>query len=211
MRAFYSSLAPEPNRPLADTFSENLTFQFGKTLTQLETSWHAYLRGTARTAADVEDLTLTIEYYNLMRSYQQQYDPTAYFRTAWLPYPDNLIPQNSTAELTRHPDSEVNVVFETMLDSADKALRTGDYDRTRALLQSVDRALEQNGRFLDPLAANYQQLVRLTAGLGLEAQEITIDTTSGIPQATVVAADRNLNLLHTFSYSLNGQQWSVTQ
>ena len=211
VRAFYTQLVPEANKPLADTFSENMTFQFGKTLTQLETSWHAYLRTTPRTATDAQDLMLTIEYYDLMRRYQQAYDPTAYFRTAWLPYPDNLIPQNSTADLTRHPNREVNIVFETMLESADKALRAGNYDRTRALLQSVDRALQQEGRFLDPLAANYQQLVRLTAGLGLEAQAITLDTSSGTPRATVVASDRNLNSLNTFSFSLDGQQWSVSQ
>ena len=209
VRNFYANLSPRADQALAESLSHSMTLHFGKTLVQLEADWHSYLRAQPRNATDASDLLLTVDYYDLVRRYQQAYDPSAYFRSAWLPYPENLRTQGLTADLTRHPRAETNIVFETMLESADKALRMGDYDRVRALLNSVERALANNGRFLDPLSSSYQQIVRFTAGQGLEAQDITI-TTDGVQTATVLANSADNPELQTLTLALNGQQWQVT-
>lgn len=210
VRQFYGNLINRPDKSLADSVSESMTYYFGKTLAQLEAEWHTHLRAQPHTAEDTNDLLITVEFYDLMRRYQLLYDPTAHFLYAWLPAPEMLRVEGISADLTRHPSAEVNVILELMLASADNAIQNNDFTTTRALLESIERTLDNGGNFVDPLAQNYQKIVRTSADLGYEAQSIQLHIIDGRQQAQVVVADNNSNL-STLTLSLDGTQWIVSQ
>jgi hypothetical protein len=207
---FYKEVAYINGKSIAESMSDAMVREFGKTLAQLETDWHAYLQTLPRSADSVTDLTLTIDYYNLMRDYQQRYDPTAHYLYAWLPSPQALLERGQTASVTRHPQTIESVALEAMLESADNALRSADYTQTRVLLDSISRTLN-NGQFIDPLAAGYLQIARTAASLGYEAQDITFTTVAGQPKAIIQATDPATNQLIPLMLILENSEWIVTQ
>ena len=207
----YSNTQHRAGKTAADSLSDDLVIYFGKTLEQLEADWQLYLQSVPRRAEDALDLTLTIAYYDLMREYQQAYDPTAYYLYAWLPYPDALREQKLTADLTRHPEQPINVALEAMLESADIALRNGELARTRVLLDSVQRVLDNGGEFIDPLASSYFDLVQKSAEFGFIVQNISIFNDTIGSKAIVVATDPNTNELVTLTLALDGAEWTVSQ
>lgn len=205
VKEMYANSGRRDGESPATALDRTLSTYFNKSLEQLETDWHVYLQGVARSAEDALDLELTIKFYDVMRDYQKAHDPTAYFRYAWLPAPDVLREQNITAELTRNPEKEVNRVYETMLDAADRALRDGDFAQAGAILDSVSRSLEMD-KFNDPLAQNYVSLVQLADEQGLVAENITFSTVDGVQLAEVRATD-SANQLIELTYNLDGQNW----
>ncbi|MCA9974569.1 MAG: hypothetical protein KC413_02425, partial [Anaerolineales bacterium] len=150
-------------------------------------------------------LQTTVRYYDVMRDYQLAYDPTAHFLTAWLPYPDDVQELGNPADLTRHPQTELNITLETMLLSVDTALRDGDYERANVLLDSVERVLEQNGRFVDPLAVSYHDIVLKMIKTGFTPQQITLN---GETAVVLVTSTRNNNLIK-LNLLLRGQEWII--
>ncbi len=207
---FYKNVTYLAGKSIAESMSHALVREYGKTLGQLETEWHAYLQTLPRSADSAVDLTLTINYYDLMRDYQLRYDPTAHYLYAWLPSPQAMLERGQTASVTRHPQSVESVALEAMLESADHALRSADYTQTRALLDSITRTLN-NGQFIDPLAANYLQISRTAAALGYEAQDIVINNVSAQPQASIQATDPATNQLIPLTLILENAEWIVTQ
>lgn len=210
MLNFYTNVRRLDGKSIAESMSDTMLGIFGKTLGQLEADWHVYLQNLPRSADAATDLMLTIDYYDLMRDYQQHYDPTAHYLYAWLPSPQAMLERGQTASVTRHPQTVESIALEAMLESADNALRSADYVQTRALLDSITRTLN-NGQFIDPLAANYLEIARIANSLGYEAQDITVLTTSSQPQATIQATDPATNQLIPLTLILENSEWSVTQ
>lgn len=206
VRDLYSSLRQPSGVPESQVMDNAFQAQLGVTLAQIEADWHTYLRQQPRDPNAAADLLTTIRYYDIMRQYQQQYDPTAYFLDAWLPTPGVLLERESTAEVTRRPTAEVNVALEMMLEAADVALRRAQVARANALLDSVERVLKNEGAFVDPLAVSYLELVRLTANLGYEAQSIDIADN----EAIVLARGPSDPALRRFNLSLSGQTWEFS-
>lgn len=202
-RYFYADVKAEDSSPLSAVVDRKMQQYFGVTLAQAERDWLDLM--TTQTVPDtaVIDLQTSIRYYNTMRRYQQLHDPTAYFLTAWLPYPKDLQEVGNPADLSRHPEDEINIILETMLISADKALRIGDYHRANVLLDSITRTLDNNGVFVDPIGINYQNVVRTTTREGYEVQQITLDGDRALVQAT----KPNSQTLTTLDFKLNGQDW----
>jgi hypothetical protein len=141
-----------------------------------------------------------------MRRYQTVYDPTAHFLTAWLPSPPEVQEQGNTADLTRHPHTDTHVALETMLQSADTAVRAGDYNLANVLLDSVTRVLDNEGTFIDPMAVNYLNIVHSARALGFEAQKITLTGT----RAQVMATAVNKTSLTRLDFTLSGGDWVLT-
>lgn len=207
VRAFYADVTGEGATTLAEAVDWQLQQHFDITLAQLEIEWLAYLGRIRPSKEVVTDLATTIRYYDTMRLYQAAYDPTAYFLTAWLPAPQQAVERGITADLTRHPETEVNVALEAMLGAADWALRAGNYNRANVILDSVERVLEYDGAFLDPLANNYLNIVRTLAASGYVAQQIDLRGS----QAVVVAARAYTTRLQQLVLTLNDQTWILSQ
>ncbi|MCP5096493.1 MAG: hypothetical protein GY943_13150 [Chloroflexi bacterium] len=207
VRAFYTDVTHDDALTLAEAVDFNLQSHFGKSLADTEADWLAYLSGLPRDATAVSDLQTTVRFYNIMRRYQQLHDPTAYFLTAWLPYPQELETEGNPADLTRHPEAEINLALEVMLKSADTALRTGDYNRANILLDSIDRVLNNDGIFIDPLAVQFLNVVQTTSSEGYEIQQAQLIGN----QAVVWATQRETAVLSQLNFTLQGRNWILSE
>lgn len=205
-KQFYADVTAEDAATMSQAVDLNLQQYFGITLAQAETDWLAYLAGLPQDRNVLADLQTTIRYYNVMRRYQRLYDPTAYFLTAWLPYPGTMQTNGNPADLMRHPQDEINITLEVMLQAADTALRAGDYNRANVLLDSVTRVLDNDGVFIDPLAASHLNLVRLLSNQGYEVQTVSLEGDRAIVQANTL----DTAVLTQLTLTLSGQNWILS-
>jgi hypothetical protein len=203
---FYSNVTLEGVNSPSEALDQGIQAYYGKSLSAMESEWRAYLADIEVGETEVSDLSTTIRFYNVMRQYQTHYDPTAHFLAAWLPNPYDVIEKGNPADLTGHPQDEVNITLETMLLAADQAMREGDYNRANILLDSVTRVLESDGAFIDPLAINYLNIVRKAEIEGYEAQQINLNGS----RAELIATKKNSTNLDTFRMMLQGQDWVFT-
>ncbi len=207
VREFYAGATADGETTSSAAIDTGLRRHFGLSLEQLESEWLAFLTTLPPDELVSQDLDLTLRYYETMRRYQQVYDPTAFFLTAWLPSPPQAVERGITADLTRHPRSEANVALETMLGAADEALRAGNYGRATILLDSVARVLDLGGLFVDPLASNYLAITRAVAQNGFEAQRIDLRGN----QAIVFAVTSQSARLEQFRLALQDATWTFTR
>ena len=206
-RAFYTDVTQEDAATLSEAMNVNLQTYFGITLAEAEADWLAYLDSLPPDRTAVTDLQTSLRFYDTMRRYQRTYDPTAYFLTAWLPYPQELTEAGNPADLTRHPETDINIALEVMLQAADTALREADYNRANVLLDSVDRVLDNNGVFIDPLAVQYLSIVQVAGTQGYEAQQVRVDGN----HASIWATRGNTAVLTQLSMTLNGREWILSE
>ena len=205
-KAFYADVTQDDGATLSEAMNVNLQTHFGLTLLEAEANWLNYLSQLPYNQNANSDLQTSIRFYETMRTYQRFYDPTAYFLTAWLPYPQELESFGNPADLTRHSDEEINVTLEVMLRAAESALRTGDYPRANAHLDSIERVLNHNGNFIDPLAINYLNIVRSATAQGYIVQTVGLNGNL----ATVFATSNGQIVLEELAFSLSGAEWMLT-
>jgi hypothetical protein len=203
VRAFYADVGSSPVVAPSQLMDQALQRHFGRTLAEVEGEWLAHLDSLPSDPVTVEDLLTTIRYYNTVRDYQLQYDPTAHFLQAWLPPPRELEQRQITADLTRHPTSELNVTLEVMLLAVDRALRSGELNNANVILDSVERALASDGLFLDPLGINYNQIVRKLMAVGLEVHQVELDGNRAVARVT----EGRLVSLRPVDMLLRNQTW----
>jgi hypothetical protein len=115
--------------------------------------------------------------------------------------------QGITADFIRHPETATNIALESLLLSAHNALRSREYERANALLDSVIRVLDNGGTFLDPLAGNYLDIVRTTSAMGYQAQQISVD---GLKATVSVTRPNNVNLIE-LDLVLQNNSWILAQ
>jgi hypothetical protein len=139
---FYRHIHPQTNGSQAQAINVALQSHFGLTLDELEKRFQDRLRQEALTPETVNDVRLTIDFYDTVRRYQQALDPSAYFLTAWLPEASQMQAKGIVADYLRHPSAPENVALETLLVAADAALRAGDYLRVQQLLSAVNIDLD---------------------------------------------------------------------
>ncbi|MGD8585727.1 MAG: hypothetical protein PVJ75_10275 [Chloroflexota bacterium] len=206
VREFYSNTSAGDGLTVIDAVDINMRAYFGRTLEQIESDWLAYVSSLPRDFGAVEALQTTIRYYDVMRRYQTSFDPTAYYLYAWLPDPKEAAERQATADFSRRPETEVNIALETMLMSANALLWQGQYERVNALLDSVNRVLNNEGTFLDPLARSYLDIVRAAAGAGYVIQRIDLNGN----QASVVAVKPGSVRNESLELTMNRDRtWSI--
>lgn len=202
-RDFYSDVHPQPGTSYVAAVEDGLQAHFDLSLGEMENAWMAYLDGLPRSSQAVGDLLTTARYYDLMRDYQLRYDPTAHFLQAWLPYPQELEQRGLTADVTRHPQDEINVTLEVMLHAVDQAIAAGDLNRANVILDSVERALVNNGSFIDPLGQNYSQIVSKLTDLGFEVHHVDLSGN----QARVQVTEGRGVVLRAITMALRNRDW----
>ena len=115
---------------------------FSLSLDQLESQWIAFLRQQTFTPEQREDLRLTVLFYNTVRRYQQVYDPSAYFATAWLLDGAQMRQRGIVADYLRRPRALENLLFEAILIQAEQKLSAGEYAPAENLLNTINLALD---------------------------------------------------------------------
>jgi hypothetical protein len=139
---FYRNISLSSSGSEADAMDAALQTHFSITFDKLEQNFIVYLRSQPQDLSYARDVSLTVSYYDTVRRYQQQLDPSAYFMTAWLPDANVMRSRGIVADYVRHPGSTVNIGIETMFVQADEALRSGNYDKTEQLLKSIKVMLD---------------------------------------------------------------------
>jgi hypothetical protein len=140
--AFYRDIHPVENRNQVTAIETALQAHFGLDLADLEANYLAALRQIRITPENVEDVQLTVAYYNAVRRYQQILDPSAYFLNAWLPDEDQMREKGIVADLLRRPSMPPNLALENLLVATDQELQAGNYDRVEVLLAAANASLD---------------------------------------------------------------------
>ena len=172
-------------------------------LAEVEADWVAYLDGIDVAETAVSDLETSIYFYETMRHYQEQFDPRAHYLQAWLPAPNAVRENGNPADLSRHPQEEVNIVLELMLESASHGLLTGDYERADNVIDSVNRVLSSGGQFIDPLAMNYRDVIRQLGRREYQPRRTVING----DRAEVTAVTKDSRVPQLVILRLHGNDW----
>ncbi len=204
-RELYSATGSDDATTEYEALNLNLREFYGKSLPEMEAEWLAYLDGVVVSEMAVNDLETTIRFYNTMRQYQQQYDPTAYFLTAWLPPPREVRETGNSADFIRHPQTDANITLELMLASAEEALQAANFARANVLLDSIDRILTTDS-FVDPLASSYLEIVAKATNLGYEIQQINFEGDT----AVAIVNTANKPTLNPLQFKLKPLGWVLT-
>ena len=197
-QAFYRDIDPDPgaldpgngdqNGP-ALAIDRALRKHFEVTFSELEAQFLDYLESEPLDASWVNDVRLTVEFYDSVRRYQQLLDPSAYFLTAWLVDGGQMRERGIVADFLRHPSSSGNIALETMLVTAGEALQAGDFQESEAVLEAASRVMDAltggSGKPFSahPLALDYYRVVETLLAAGYQPQKIRID--SGMAQVIV--------------------------
>jgi hypothetical protein len=138
---FYRSIAPPPDGKDSTAIDAALQVHFGVTFATLEEQFIAYLLSQPLIPEIKTDVRLTLEFYDILRQYQQYQDPSAYFRNVWL-FPDEDIRQQEiVSSWGRWPQYPQNLVIETLLESAGHDLLDENYRQAEEKLAVVERLL----------------------------------------------------------------------
>jgi hypothetical protein len=182
---------------------------FDLTLGEVEAEWLAMLEALPPPRTQMTDLRLTTEFYDTLRRYQREFDPSAYFLEVWLPHIEEAEQRQITADWLRHPSDLINVTLETMFVAADSALDKARYAEMEALLNAINGVLDAEGDVMaDPLAQQYGALVQAAAAAGYEAQSIDLDLERNT--ARVLAAKQHEADTVELSFTLVADVWRVT-
>ncbi|MEJ2600077.1 MAG: hypothetical protein P8Z00_17215 [Anaerolineales bacterium] len=141
--SFYRDIHAGKRESQSVAMDRALQVHFGLTLDELEARFIQALRAEPVTASQVDDLQLTVDYYDSVRRYQRLLDPSAYFLYAWLPEPAKMRERGIVADFLRHPDTPMNRSLETLLFSANQALLAKEYPLTYRLLNSINQVLDR--------------------------------------------------------------------
>jgi hypothetical protein len=140
--AFYRDIHPAPSGLQSDAMDLAIQSHFGLTLDQLEDNFLMHLRARRVDPLHMEDVRLTVQFYDTVRRYQQIFDPSAYFQTAWLADASVMRQKDITADYLRRPDGALNRFLENIFVEADASLRSGDYTDAAQRLQALNIMLD---------------------------------------------------------------------
>jgi hypothetical protein len=172
-----------------------LRAHFGLTLEQLEWRFQQDLRQERLTPELVEDVRLSVTFYETVRRYQQSLDPSAYFLTSWVPDGEKMRQRGIVADMLRRPSMAENLALEVMLVEAGARLGAADFDGARQLLDATDLVLDEltSQRLASfaahPLAADYMALVQAAQAAGYQAQRIQVDDKTARVWATTTGPE----------------------
>jgi hypothetical protein len=177
---FYRGMLPPEDGSHASAIEAGLNDYFGLTFDELEQEFLAVLRSEPVTADHVEDVYLTVEYYDTVRRYQKDLDPSAYFRTAWLLDNEEMRRRGIVADYLRTHQAAENVSIELLLVAAHDEFVEGRYIEAERYLHAVNSALDA---LLEPLPEvdvlslplEQQQQTRVKLGAVVSGPEYWVD------------------------------------
>jgi len=140
--AFYRDIYPIQNGTQSEALDAALQDHFELTLDDLEADFLEMLQKQEITQETVDDVRLTVDFFDVMRRYQQALDPSAYFLTAWLPNGPLMRENGIVADLVRRPSKIENMALETLLVEANDAMMAGDYAFAEDALMAVNAVLD---------------------------------------------------------------------
>jgi hypothetical protein len=138
----YWGMDPPENGSHTQALDAALVKHFSISFDQLEQDFLVRLQSELVTGNQIEDVRLTVEYFDTVRRYQQSLDPSAYFRTAWLLDNQQMRERGIVADYLRRPIEPENISIELLLSAASEQLAAGFYAEADRYLLAVNRALD---------------------------------------------------------------------
>lgn len=162
---FYRDIRLNSNNTPSQAIEQALRRHFDLNFAALESKFLEELRRQVIPDGMMDDLRLTIAFYDTVRLYQQLLDPSAYFLTPWLVDVQEMRRLGVTADYLRRPVEPINLALETMLAQAGRELEAGRFSQVEQLLQAVNVVLQGVEQGLssafsrDALASDYYNIV----------------------------------------------------
>ena len=135
--SFYRDIHNHQGETQSNSINSALLVHFSITFSQLEQDFLSALQAEPDTSAWVDDVRLTVTYYDTMRRYQQLLDPSAYFRTAWLLDNKTMRERGIVADYLRHPHTPANLALETLFITAHQQMIAQDYTSATQTLDEI--------------------------------------------------------------------------
>ncbi len=209
--AFYRDIHSRLNETQSDSINSALLVHFSITFSQLEQDFLSALNAEPDTSAWVDDVRLTVTYYDTMRRYQQLLDPSAYFRTAWLLDNKTMRQRSIVADYLRHPHTPTNLALETLFITAHQQMIGQDFitssqtlDAINSVLDGIDRG-QADPFSVSQLTADYLAISDTLQHQGYAVQNISLigDTASTSVTDATGPGLIPINLQRT------GGEWSI--
>jgi hypothetical protein len=209
---FYRSIPnPSGNEDQLDVVNRALSEKLGITFDLLETRFLDHLRAQKVSDQQKTEVRFSVEIFETIRRYQQAYDPSAYFLTAWMMDAESLRKKSIVADYLRHPDQVENIVFETMLNAAATFQETGDYQKANQTLIAIQVVMDgfdqgaPNPYQLNPLASDYLSIARLLGEQDYQVQRIIV--TGDAAKAWIILRFKDLQEMEL---RREGDSWIIT-
>jgi hypothetical protein len=209
--SFYRDIHIHQNESQSEAIDAALQQHFSISFTKLEMDFIAALKAEPDTASWVDDVRLTVTYYDTMRRYQQLLDPSAYFRTAWLMDNNAMRQRGIVADYLRHPHTPSNLTLETLLISASQYGSEQNYNIAFQILGAINSVLDAiehgnpNPFSTSILASNYLTITTTLQQQGYEVQNLGIYADTATAQVT---SSTSLDLI-SLNLKQNEGQWSI--
>ena len=139
---FYRNIHSQEGGSQAEAMEVSLQAHLNTTLDQLEQAFLQALHKQSPGLEVMDNLRLTVAYYDTMRRYQQKLDDSAYFGTAWLLDNREMRQRGIVADYLRHPTTPENTTLENMLIYTHQFLIKGDYETTGQWLHTINVVLD---------------------------------------------------------------------
>jgi hypothetical protein len=210
--AFYRDIHINEGESQSDAINEALNVHFSTSFDQLEQDYLKALSQESDTSAWVDDVRLTVTYYDTLRRYQQLLDPSAYFRTAWLLDNKTMRERGIVADYLRHPHTPQNLALETLFITANDQVSAQQYSNASQTLEDINLVLDGiEQATTDPfsvstLSTDYLSISSALQQQGYEVQNIRTSESAAIVDVTNSKGPDliELHLIRT------GNEWLIT-
>jgi hypothetical protein len=153
---------------------------FGVSLNDFDQGYQTWLE-SKEPGGQLEDLRLTIELQDVRREYQETYAPAPYFL---LSAAANAIARPEYLPVViREARAPANAAIELLIANAQRAIIAGAYPEAEALLNVISDIVS-TGKFEDPLAKEYLEIVITATDAGYEVLVLNLQNGYATAQAT---------------------------
>ena len=158
-----------------------VSLTFGIPLEEFDRGFQAWLEKNDP-GEQLEDLRLTMELQDARREYQALYSPDPIFLLAEIDVSAVTRPEYQPVVM-REARAPTNVAAELIIANAQKAIVAGAYEEAEGLIQSIKEVVS-TGKFEDPLAREYLDIVLTATEAGYEILVLNIQNGYATAQAT---------------------------
>jgi hypothetical protein len=169
---------------------------YGESLDDIEDAYLEWLR-SQDPSSQVDDLRLTIDLFDTIRSYQALYAPYQEV----LPSIEQSTERNITSEFVREPTASENQALEALLITAKEQIASGNFEEVEQIITLINSTLIDGDFTREPLN-DYLNIVKAANDAGYEVQHIALDG----DQAQVIAI-RTWPTLETLTLRREGERW----
>jgi hypothetical protein len=148
--SFYRDIQPSKGGD-SKAIDDALQRHFSISFKQLEDRYTVMLESQPVNPDLVKDVRYTIELYDTLRLYQQELDPSAYYRQLWTPSGKDARARQIVNDYLRHPDSQINQEIENLLAVTSQSLRAGQYNSIEGNLYTIQQRLLRLPKPICPL------------------------------------------------------------